>query len=400
MSHLLLSEIFPPRTGGSGRWFWETYRRLPREEYCIAAGEHPQAAAFDRTHDLRVHRLPLTLTAWGLRSIAGIRGYWKALWALRPILRRENIRIIHVGRCLPEGVIALAVKKFFGTPYLCYIHGEDITTARDSREHTWLVKHVLRYARMLIANSRNTAHVLREEWEIEADKVHVLHPGVDTDYFSPAGPEPPIRERMGWNGRAVVLTVGRLQKRKGHDMMIRALPRICQAVPNVLYAIAGDGDELASLKVLAQTEGVADHVQFLGEITDEKLLECYQQCDLFALPNRQFGTDIEGFGMVLLEAQSCGKSVLAGDSGGTAETMRLDQTGRIVDCTEPEPLATAVVESLMDEPRRKQMGQAAREWVVNEFDWSSLSRQAERLFHIIGSPDSRVNAPALSGASA
>ena len=148
-----------------------------------------------------------------------------------------------------------------------------------------------------------------------------------------------MRARLGWGERRVVLTVGRLQKRKGHDMMIRALPAIRRAVPDVLYAIVGDGEERAALEQLAEQEGVRQSVQFLGEVDDETLVRCYQQCDLFALPNRQVGGDIEGFGMVLLEAQACGRPVLAGASGGTAETMRVPETGRVVPCDRPQELA-------------------------------------------------------------
>jgi phosphatidylinositol alpha-1,6-mannosyltransferase len=380
MSHLLLSEIFPPRTGGSGRWFWETYRRLPRQGYVIAAGEDPRAAAFDRTHDLRVRRLPLTLPAWGLRSVQGLSGYWRALKGLRAALCEERVRMVHCGRCLPEGVMALALRLWYRLPYLCYVHGEDVTTAVYSRELAWLARRVLENAEFLIANSRNTARILREEWAVPAERIRVLHPGVDTGYFTPAARDPAARERLGWGGRTVLLTAGRLQKRKGQDMMIRALRAVRRAVPDVLYAIIGDGEERGPLQALAASEGLQGHVQFLGEVSDARLLSCYRQCDLFALPNRQVGKDIEGFGMVLLEAQACGRPVLAGASGGTAETMRIPETGRVVACDGPEKLAGLVVELLADGPRLERMGRAAREWVVGQFDWAALSRQAERMF--------------------
>jgi phosphatidylinositol alpha-1,6-mannosyltransferase len=115
-------------------------------------------------------------------------------------------------------------------------------------------------------------------------------------------------------------------------------------------------------------------------VDDDRLVQLYQQCDLFMLPNRQVGRDIEGFGMVLLEAQSCGKPVIAGASGGTAETMRIPETGLAIPCDEPGNLAAAVVELLADPGRRARMGAAAREWVVERFDWGNLSRQAEALF--------------------
>src|SRR5207245_855592 len=131
---------------------------------------------------------------------------------------------------------------------------------------------------------------------------------------------------------------------------------------------------------LMKREGLGEHIQFLGEVGDDELIRCYQQCDLFVLPNRQVGQDIEGFGMVLLEAQACGKPVIAGASGGTAETMRIPETGRVVACDGPDDLAAAVIELLSDRARLDRMGAAGRQWVAEHFDWGALSRQALELF--------------------
>ncbi|MCI0682541.1 MAG: glycosyltransferase family 4 protein [Gemmataceae bacterium] len=381
MSHLLLSEVFPPQTGGSGRWFWEVYRRLSRD-YVIAAGAHPQQAEFDASHDLRIHRLDLRMKQWGLRSFQGLAGYWRTVRAIKRVVRAEQIQLIHCGRCLPEGVMCLALKCRQRVPYLCYIHGEDVTTAKDSREHAFLVGRVLKNASLLIANSDNTRRILLDEWQMPAERVRTLHPGVDVQFFTPAPPSVEQRERLGWGNRAVVLTVGRLQKRKGQDMMIRALPAIRQAVPNVLYAIAGDGEERQALEQLARELGVTLQVQFLGEVRDSELLACYQQCDLFALPNRAVGQDIEGFGMVLLEAQACGKPVIAGASGGTAETMHIPETGRVVNCDGPDELAALVGDWLRDSGLRERMSRAARAHVAGRFDWSVRSSEAEELFKL------------------
>jgi phosphatidylinositol alpha-1,6-mannosyltransferase len=377
---LLVSEVFPPQTGGSGRWFWEIYRRLPREDYLIAAGQHPGQTEFDQTHDLRLVRLPLSLPAWGLRSFRGLFGYGRALRRLRPLLRSEQVVAIHSGRCLPEGLMALALKRWVNVPYACYVHGEDVSTATTSRELSWLVRRVLHGADLLIANSHSTERMLHEEWAMPAERVRVLHPGVDTRRFVPAAPNPTVRARLGWGNRPVVLTVGRLQKRKGHDHLIQALPAIRRVLPDVLYVIVGEGEERPFLEDLVANLELAGHVQFRGEVADEELILCYQQCDLFALPNRLVERDVEGFGMVLLEAQACGKPVVAGASGGTAETLRDPETGRVVDCSDPAPLAACVSELLADRARLRQMGAAGREWVVDHFDWEALSQEAARLF--------------------
>jgi phosphatidyl-myo-inositol dimannoside synthase len=381
LTTLLISDIFPPKTGGSGRWFWEIYRRLPREPYLIAAGEDPRQHAFDRTHDLRMVRLPLALRFWGIANLAALRGYMRAVRELRRLVAEEGVAMVHSARCLPEGVMALMLKKWAGVPYACYVHGEDVGIATTSRELRWLVRRVFHGAEYTIANSKNTERILRDEWRLPTGRIRLMSPGVDTGRFTPAPKDRDVRARLGWQDRPVVLTVGRLQKRKGHDQMILALRSIRRAIPDVLYAIVGDGEERGDLQNLTAREGLGGHVQFLGEVVDEELIRCYQQCDLFVLPNRQVGKDIEGFGMVLLEAQACGKPVIAGASGGTAETMRIPETGRVVACDGPDDLAALVVEILSDGERLRWMGGAAREWVCEQFDWDAMSRQAERLFH-------------------
>jgi phosphatidylinositol alpha-1,6-mannosyltransferase len=373
---LLISEVFPPRTGGSGRWFFEVYRRIPRELVRVVAGEDPRQEEFDRTHDLALTRLPLTLPSWGVLNWGGFKGYWRAVRRLRRIVRAEGIRQVHCGRCLPEGLMALALRALTGARYLCYAHGEELNYAHHSRELRWLMRRVYRNADAVIANSHNTERMLLEEWAMPRERVHVLHPGVDTERFAPAPPDAEFRKAMGWGGRTVVLTVGRLQKRKGHDVMLRAMPALRRAVHDILYAVAGEGEEREPLRQLVADLGVGDCVQFVGEPDDRQLIRCYQQCDLFVLPNRQVGRDIEGFGMVLLEAQACGKPVVAGASGGTAETMSVPETGRIVPCDVPRGLEDLLPRLLTDREQLVRMGAAGRKRAVNLFDWEALSRQA------------------------
>jgi phosphatidylinositol alpha-1,6-mannosyltransferase len=380
MKSLLVSEVFPPKTGGSGRWFWEVYRRLPRERFLIAAGTDPRQEAFDQTHDRRVLRVPLSFPTWGLASGAGVRHYARACCTLGALADAERVSRLHAGKCLPEGLLALGIRHWKGLPYAVYVHGEELSVARTSRELRWLTCRVLHGAARVIANSRNTERLLRDAWRVPPTRLRLLHPGVDTEFFAPAERDAAARERLGWGERRVVLTVGRLQQRKGQDCMTRALAVVRKQIPDVLYAVVGDGEERAALEALVRQERLDDHVQFFGAVDDRVLAQCYQQCDLFALPNRRVGEDFEGFGMVLLEAQACGKPVIAGDSGGTAETMAAPETGLVVPCEEPGQLAAVVTELLGDGPRRERMGRAARAWAVERFDWAALTRQADRLF--------------------
>jgi phosphatidyl-myo-inositol dimannoside synthase len=388
MTRLLVSKVFPPRIGGSGRWFWELYRRLPRSEYVWAVGEHPRQEQFDRTQDARIARLPLALPDLGLGSLSGLIGYARAFGALHRIARSERASQVHAGSCLPEGWLALLLRWTSGLRYLVYVHGEEVKLAStgepagmmSSRQLRWMTGAVLHGADLIVANSQHSARILQQEWAFPSERVRVLYPGVDTAHFTPADRSAAVRQQLGWDDRPVLLTVGRLQRRKGHDHLIRAMSLIRRTIPDALYAIVGDGEERAFLERLVVQEDLSRQVQFLGEVDDDLLLRCYQQCDLFVLPNRQIGRDLEGFGLVLLEAQACGKPVLAGASGGTAETMQIPETGLVVPCEDPARLAATVTELLLSPERLARLGRAARSWTVERFDWDLLASQAQQLF--------------------
>jgi phosphatidylinositol alpha-1,6-mannosyltransferase len=398
LTNLLITENYPPLVGGTARFYWEVYRRLPREDYVIAAGQHAGQDEVDAAHNLRTFRVPLKLRGWGVLNMRDLWGYRLAVKRLSHIIKSEKIDMLHCARCLPEGVMAWWMHKWSGMPYLCYVWGEDVSCALASRELTWLTRQVLRSAAVIVTCSRNTQQLLVREWQVPALRIRLLHPGVDLRHFVPAERSAEARAALGWHDRPVLLTVGRLQQRKGHDQMILALRLIRQAVPDVLYAIVGDGEEREPLERLVESEGLGTHVQFLGSIgmEDPRLIQCYQQCDLFALPNRQVGRDIEGFGMVLVEAQACGKPVIGGMSGGTADTMRVPQTGRLIDCTGPDELAAVVSELLTDDARREQMGRDARQWTIDRFDWDKVARDAQQLFQFAPAVPGRAPAEAIA----
>jgi phosphatidylinositol alpha-1,6-mannosyltransferase len=213
------------------------------------------------------------------------------------------------------------------------------------------------------------------------DKINVLHPGVDASLFVPSADDDGFKQQMGWQGRKVIITVGRLQERKGQDMMIRATALLKQQFPEILYAIIGRGECLESLQSLTAELNINDHVQFLTEVTDPQMIQCYQQSDVFILPNRTIGNDIEGFGMVLVEAQACGKPVIAGDSGGTKETMLLNESGFVIDCTDEQLISNTITKLLADPEYSQQMGNIGRKHVEAELDWQAHVQKASQLFN-------------------
>lgn len=380
---LLLSEIFPPVKGGSGRWFWEVYTRISTGNVIVAAGQDANSDKVDISSPLRTYRLPLSSWSWGLKSLTGLKYYFSALRDVLKVVKQNDIQVIHCGRCLPEGFIGFLISKIKGIPYICYVHGEDVETAATSRELSWIVNKALGGATRLIANSQNTADILLNTWNTDPAKTMVFNPGVDASLFIPAPASEEIKSHLGWEARQVILTVGRLQERKGHDKLIEALPSIIERNPSVLYAIIGDGERKAPLEALVAKLKLEKHVMFMSELDDQEMIQCYQQCDVFVLPNRTVGRDIEGFGMVLVEAQACERPVIAGDSGGTAETMLVNETGYILDCTQPKLLAEKICTLLEDDALREKMGIAGRKHVQHTLDWPVLSKALKVEFDIL-----------------
>lgn len=297
---------------------------------------------FDNANSMQVERIPLFSREWGVKSFAGILFYFHAIKAVTKLVKKHEVEEIHCGRVIHEGVIALVVKMLTGVPYKCFVHGEDVETAATSREHSLLVRQVCKQTVRLICNSHNSASLVENLGFANKNKCSVLHPGVDTEVFKPASHDEVFRNQVGWKNKTVMLTVGRLQRRKGQDFLIKAMPELLKHMPDLHYAVVGRGELEKELRNLISNLGLEKNVTLHTDFSDEQLVKAYQQCDLFILPNRTIGNDIEGFGMVLVEAQACGKYVIAGDSGGTKETLVHGITGDIVDCSSPQKIAEAL----------------------------------------------------------
>ena len=177
-----------------------------------------------------------------------------------------------------------------------------------------------------------------------------IRPGADPARFRPGLPGGELLERLGVSGRPTLLTVSRIVKAnryKGHDVVLRALPEVIRAVPNVAYVIAGDGDDVDYLRRLASECGVHNNVMFAGRVSDDELPLLYNACDAFIMCSRedrtQRGILAEGFGIALLEASACGKPVIAGRSGGMADAVQDGVTGLLVNPVNIAEVAAAMI---------------------------------------------------------
>jgi phosphatidyl-myo-inositol dimannoside synthase len=358
---LLLSELYPPTVGGSAVLFENFYTRLdpPLSVRVLTDGPgglHYQAG-------LPVTSVPMGGPDWGVLRPRSLRRHLRVARALRSLSPRPDL--VHCGRALPEGLSA----KIAGLPYVCWTHGEELGFASSSRELTWLMRKTYAAAKGVLANSHNSARLLESDWRVPAERITVVHPGVDTARFHPAADPAGWRRQFAPAGEILFLSVGRLQRRKGHDLVLRAMAQLTD-LP-IRYLIAGDGPTRAALAEQVRQAGLDNRVAFLGVVSEDALPGLYAASDVFVLPNRQDGVDFEGFGIVFLEAAAAGRPTIGGRSGGVAEAVADGETGLLVDGREAGAVAEAMRRLALDPGLRARLGQCGRERVLRQFTWEA-----------------------------
>ncbi len=355
---LLVSELYPPAIGGSAVLFGEIYSRL---------GDTPVTVLSEG----------IGMADYGIRNPRALWQYLRLAMKLRASARR--VAMIHCGRALPEGVAAWLCRRAGGPRYACWAHGEDISTALTSRELTLLMRMVYGGAEVVFANSENTRRMLRE-LGIADNRLELVYPGVDTQRFRPDIDATEIRQRIAPRGDMVLLSVGRFQTRKGHDLVIQAVAHLAhQQHRSFRYVIVGDGQERARLEALVDQCGVRDYVTFIGEVPGELLPHYFAACDIFVLPNRVEQNDVEGFGIVYLEAAASGKPAIGGRSGGVPEAVADGVTGLLVGGTDVDELAATIARLMDSEPLRRSLGDAGRARAVREFGWESAAARVSTI---------------------
>lgn len=374
---LLLSEVFPPTVGGSGELLLNVYRRTSGLSTTVWTNRISATRLDFVVQELEVQRNGLSAPYWGLLRRPGFSFHLRRALELRRLSRRNRRLVVHCARALPEGVAAFLARRLGGAPYICWAHGEDIAAARMSREFRMLMERVYRNAATVIANSRNTASMLKADG-VPGERIEVVYPGVDTGRFRPDVPGAADRKaRHAPGGECLILTVGRMQRRKGHDLALQAVAGLRASGLPVRYVIVGDGEERARLEALAGELKVTDITDFVGTVEVEDLPAYFAAADIFCHPNRIDGHDIEGFGIVFLEAASAGVVTVGGNSGGVPEAVEAGVTGLLVSGERADELEQVLRSLVLDPDRRRAMGAAGRERAVREFSWDRAARLVE-----------------------
>lgn len=362
---LMLTELFLPTKGGTAVLFDDDFRRLGGKEIHVVTANVPGASAFDRTHPNTIHRLALKRVRWVKPE--SLLMYMMLFATAAALATRHRFIAIFAGRALPEGLVASGIARLLGRPVLVYAHGEELTGWGRGRKFA-LMRFVLRHSDAVLANSDFTRDTLAGLLGVDPGRISVVYPTVDADRFRPGISGDGERARIGLKpGEHLILSVGRLQRRKGFDSVIRALPLLRQQGIDAHYAVIGIGEDRQYLQQMAAELGVTDRVHLLGHVSYEDLPRWYAACDLFAMPNRDIEGDTEGFGIVFLEAASSGKPAVAGAAGGTGSAVVDGVTGLRVDGEKLESITAALARLLLDAAEARRMGLAGRRRVLENF---------------------------------
>ncbi|WP_433325592.1 glycosyltransferase family 4 protein [Spirillospora sp. CA-294931] len=365
---LVVTNDFPPRPGGIQAFVHNLALRRPPGSVVVYAPSWKGAAAFDAGQPFPVvrHRASLMLPEPSVLRRAG------------EILRSEGCDSVLFGASAPLGLLAPALRERGAARIVGITHGHEAgwaslpvarTLLRRIGDGTDVLTYLGEYTRSRMATALSpeaTARMAR------------LAPGVDETVFRPGAGGAEVRLRYGLSDRPVAICVSRLVPRKGQDALIHAWPRVLKEAPDAALLLVGGGPYRTALEKTAADLGVENSVIFTGSVPWEELPAHYDAGDVFAMPcrTRRRGLDVEGLGIVYLEASATGLPVIAGDSGGAPDAVLAGKTGLVVDGRSVASVARALVDLLTDPSEARDLGAQGRAWIEDEWRWEI---QASRL---------------------
>lgn len=362
---LMLTELFLPTKGGTAVMFEDDCRRLGGRGVHVVTAAVAGAAEFDHNHPNAVHRLKLSRHPW-LRP-ESLLMYMRLFGRSMHLALTRRFAAVMGGRALPEGITAWAIGRLSGSRVVIYAHGEELTGwGRGNKFRAMCF--ALRRADKVLANSDFTRQTLIDLIGVRPDRIVMAFPTVDAQRFRPELPFADLRQQLGLaEHQRLVLSVGRLQRRKGFDNVVRTLPSLVKQGLDVHYALVGIGEDWDHLQGLAEQLGVRKRLHLLGHVEPADLPRWYNACDLFAMPNRDIDGDTEGFGIVYLEANACAKPAIAGTAGGTGSAVVHGVNGLRVDGDSVAAIGAAIAELLNDREQSMRLGLQARQRILAEF---------------------------------
>lgn len=360
---LVVTNDFPPRQGGIQTFVAALLARRPPDSVVVLASDSPGSAGYDAGLPYPVVRRPTSML---LPTRATAR-------AATELARRHGCDSAFFGAAAPLALVAPALRAA-GVGHL--------VGATHGHETAWVALPGSRQLLQRIAGHLDVLTYISDYTRSRLEPVlggrtrlTQLSPGVDVDRFTPDADGAAVRRRHGLGDGPVVVCVSRLVARKGQDVLLAAWPQVLAGHPGARLLLVGGGPAEASLRRTVERLGLARSVVLAGPVAPDALPAHYAAGDVFAMPcrTRRAGLDVEGLGMVFLEAAACGRPVVAGTSGGAPEAVRDGVTGHVVEPRSPDAVADAVAGLLADPARAAAMGKAGRAWVEQRWSWTTIA---------------------------
>ena len=375
---LCITNDFGPRAGGIETFVIGLIEKLPHGSVTVYTSQQGDTDLYDRGW----------LDQYGVRVIRDrskiLLPTPKVTRAVKQLIAKERIEVVFFGAAAPLAVMAGALRKAGVQQIVSLTHGHEVWWAK-----LWPFKWAIRYIGNSVDHLTYLGDFTRKEISrsLSANSAAAMvkmAPGIDAAHFSPQSSAAQLRETLGIKNKKVIVSVGRLVHRKGQDSLICALPEILQHHSDAHILLIGTGPYLKHLENLAKKFSVQDSITFIGRIQYADLPRYISAGDVFAMPSRSrlAGLEVEGLGIVYLEASACGLPVVAGKSGGAPDAVLEGETGITVDGRDPAEIASAVI-YLFDNPiKANEMGQRGREWIISNWRWDIWSTKFSELLKV------------------
>jgi phosphatidylinositol alpha-1,6-mannosyltransferase len=373
---LIIGSDFKPLTGGIAEYTHQLalYLHESGDNVIVLSETTRNDQLFDKTCPYRVYRHNFRFLSKGK-----IRKYYAGYRWLREFVKQHHpIDIVISNRHAIASVTALAVAKSARIPYAIFTHGTEIN--RKEPKERLKILCVLNNARKVFSNSSFTRQLVKR-YGVPANRTAVIPGGISIgDYRTHVSRKKPDHTaNLALTGKKIIFTCGRLAERKGHDVVIKALPKIAHNVRNVVYVIAGKGPYEANLRKIVHELELEEYILFAGRVNDLTRQYLYRACSLFVMPCRELANgDVEGFGLVFLEANAYYKPVVAGRSGGVVDAVKHNETGILVNPLDVDQVADAIIYLLQHPNVALQMGHNGRRRIERELTWDISGAKLRR----------------------
>ena len=374
---LCITNDFGPRAGGIETFVIGLIERLPFGSVIVYTSAQEKSAPYDlkwlQDFGVEVVRDKSKI----LLPTPGVA------YCVNALVRERKISTVFFGAAAPLGLLSKGLRRAGVKEIVALTHGHEVWWSKVF-PFTLAMKIISRQVNTLTYLGEFTRNAISKSvTKVAAQSMVKIAPGIDTDHFSPQDARE-LRNELGLSEKKVIVSVGRLVHRKGQDVLIEAMPAIIKDVPDAHLLMIGEGPYRGYLENRVKALGIQESVTFIGRIQYVDLPMYLCVGDLFVMPSRSrlAGLEVEGLGIVYLEASACGLPVIAGDSGGAPDAVLEGQTGLVVDGTQKSEVASAVVELLLDPERSQAMGIRGREWIIQEWRWEIWSARFAEILKV------------------